>query len=59
MIVFDKKPGSSLDPIADSETKFTTRIGFDLTKPLSSKRTSFDKVAFPDIDLSKYVVDDR
>jgi UbiD family decarboxylase len=59
MIVFDKKPGSSLDPSADSETKFTTRIGFDLTKPLSSKRTSFDKVAFPDIDLSKYVVDDR
>jgi UbiD family decarboxylase len=59
MIVFDKEPGSSLDPSSDAETKLTTRIGFDLTKPLSSKRTSFEKVAFPDIDLSKYVVDDR
>ena len=36
MIVLDREPGSSLDPSAEPGTKLTTKIGFDLTKPLGT-----------------------
>jgi hypothetical protein len=29
-------------------------VGFDLTKPLASRGKSFDKAAFPEVDLTKY-----
>lgn len=54
MIVKDKEPGSSLDPSAEPGTKMTTKIGFDLTKPLVVKGKSFDIAEFPKVDLSKY-----
>jgi 2,5-furandicarboxylate decarboxylase 1 len=53
MVVKDKEPGSSLDPSAEPGTKMTTKIGFDLTKPLRTK--GFDKAEFPEVELSKYV----
>jgi 2,5-furandicarboxylate decarboxylase 1 len=54
MIIKDKEPGSSLDPSAEPGTKMTTKIGFDLTKPLIPKGKNFDRVDFPKADLSKY-----
>jgi len=54
MIVKDKEPGSSLDPSAEPGTKMTTKIGFDLTKPLVVKGKSFDIAEFPKVDTSKY-----
>jgi len=54
MIVKDKETGSSLDPSAEPGTKMTTKIGFDLTKPLVVKGKSFDIAEFPKVDTSKY-----
>ncbi len=54
MIVKDKEPGSSLDPSAEPQTKMTTKIGFDLTKPLLVKGKSFDIAEFPNVDINKY-----
>jgi len=54
MIVKDKEPGSSLDPSAEPGTKMTTKIGFDLTKPLVIKGKSFDIAEFPKVDVKKY-----
>jgi UbiD family decarboxylase len=54
MIIKDKEPGSSLDPSAEPGTKMTTKIGFDLTKPLVVKGKSFDIAEFPKVDINKY-----
>jgi UbiD family decarboxylase len=55
MIIKDKEPGSSLDPSAEPGTKMTTKIGFDLTKPLETRAKNFEKVSFPDVELSMFV----
>ena len=55
MLIFDKEPGSSLDPSAEPGTKNTTKIGFDCTKILDSKGKSFDKAEFPEVDLKRYL----
>ena len=55
LVIKDKAPGSSLDPSADSGTHATTRVGFDLTKPLATQGKSFDKAPFPDVDLSQFL----
>jgi 2,5-furandicarboxylate decarboxylase 1 len=52
MIVFPRAPGSSLDPSAEAETHNTTRIGFDLTKPLGGE--GYDKVPYPQVDLEHF-----
>jgi len=54
MVIRDKEPGSSLDPSAEPGTKMTTKIGFDLTKPLLIKGKSFDIAEFPKVDINKY-----
>jgi UbiD family decarboxylase len=55
MVIKDKEPGSSLDPSAEPGTKMTTKIGFDLTKPLVVKGKSFDIAEFPKVDITKYL----
>ncbi len=55
LVVKAKEAGSSLDPSAEPGSKLTTKIGFDLTKPLAAKGKTFDKAAFPDVDLSRFV----
>jgi 2,5-furandicarboxylate decarboxylase 1 len=55
MIVLDKAPGSSLDPSSEPETHNTTRVGFDLTKPLETKGKAFDKAPFPQVNLSDFL----
>jgi UbiD family decarboxylase len=54
MLIKDKEPGSSLDPSAEPGTKMTTKIGFDLTKPLVVKGKSFEIAEFPKVDIKKY-----
>lgn len=54
LVVKERAPGSSLDPSAEAGTKRTTRLGFDLTKPLETKGKSFDRAAFPKADLAKF-----
>ncbi len=55
MIILEKERGSSLDPSADPDTNETTKIGFDLTKPLQAKGKSFDKADFPRVDLHRLI----
>ena len=55
LVIKDKAPGSSLDPSAEPGTYETTRIGFDLTRPLATQGKSFLKAPFPDIDLRKFL----
>jgi 2,5-furandicarboxylate decarboxylase 1 len=55
LVVKERRPGSSLDPSSDPQTHLTTRMGFDLTKPLASKGKAFDKVPFPEVDLRKFL----
>jgi UbiD family decarboxylase len=56
LVIKDHEPGSSLDPSAEPETNLTTKIGFDLTKPLVTKGKEFSKAAFPDVDLQKFLM---
>ena len=51
LVMLPKERGSSLDPSAEPETHNTTKIGFDLTRPLHSQGKDFGRVEFPDIDL--------
>ncbi len=55
MVVKDREPGSSLDPSAESGTHLTTKIGFDLTKPLAAHGKSFDRAPFPQVDLDRFI----
>jgi UbiD family decarboxylase len=57
MIVLEREPGSSLDPSAEPGTKLTTKIGFDLTKPLGAASQGFELAAFPKVDLALYLDD--
>ena len=58
LVVMPKAPGSSLDPSAESSsagTHLTTRLGFDLTKPLTTQGKDFDKAVFPVVDIDRYL----
>ena len=55
MLVKDKETGSSLDPSAEPGAHLTTKIGFDLTKPLAAKGKTFEKALFPEVDLSRFL----
>jgi UbiD family decarboxylase len=54
MLIKDREPGSSLDPSAEPGTKLTTKIGFDVTKPLVARGKSFDRAEFPKMNPSKF-----
>jgi len=55
LVMLDKEPGSSLDPSAEPGTKLTTKLGFDLTAPIGEARWHYEKVPYPDVDLSKFI----
>jgi len=58
MVMKEKEPGSSLDPSAEPRTKMTTKMGFDLTKPLKViKGKNFERAEFPKVDLEKVLED--
>jgi UbiD family decarboxylase len=55
LIIRERAPGSSLDPSADPGTHMTTRMGFDLTKPLEKAGKSFERAPFPVVDLKRFI----
>jgi 2,5-furandicarboxylate decarboxylase 1 len=55
LIVKAREQGSSLDPSAASGTHFTTKLGFDLTKPLVTHGKDFNRALFPAVDLSRFL----
>jgi UbiD family decarboxylase len=55
LLILDKFPGSSLDPSSEPGSHATTRVGFDLTKPLETKGKSFDRAPFPRVDLNRFI----
>lgn len=55
MVVKEREPGSSLDPSAEPGTKLTTKIGFDLTRPLAAKGKNFEKAAFPQVEIERFL----
>ncbi|MFH1237183.1 MAG: UbiD family decarboxylase [Candidatus Aenigmatarchaeota archaeon] len=58
MVVKTKEKGSSLDPSSDMATRETTKVGFDLTKPLVSKGKDFSRPELPmKINLDDYLVE--
>jgi 2,5-furandicarboxylate decarboxylase 1 len=54
LVVRDRERGSSLDPSAEPGTYLTTKIGFDLTKPLAARGKAFDRVRFQEVDLDRF-----
>ena len=50
-----RERGSSLDPSGEDGTHLTSKLGFDLTKPLHSPGKSFDKAPFPEVNLEDYL----
>jgi UbiD family decarboxylase len=55
LVVKPKEAGSSLDPSSEPGTHLTTRLGFDLTKPVTAHGKDFDKARFPDVNIEKYI----
>ena len=55
LVIKAKEAGSSLDPSSEPGTHLTTRLGFDLTKPVSTHGKDFDKARFPDVNIEKYI----
>ena len=58
LVIKQKERGSSLDPSAELETHLTTKIGFDLTKPLGMQGKHYEKVAYPKVELEKFIGSD-
>jgi UbiD family decarboxylase len=54
LVIKAGETGSSLDPSADPETRKTTKVGFDATKPLEVKGKDFNKAKFPEVDWRKF-----
>lgn len=55
LVIKEREAGSSLDPSADADTYLTTRVGFDLTKPLKTAGKDFEKAAFPKVDIRRFL----
>jgi 2,5-furandicarboxylate decarboxylase 1 len=58
LLIKPKEPGSSLDPSSQRDSNgmhLTTKLGFDLTKPLNKQGKEFEKALFPVVDLAKYL----
>lgn len=58
LVTMPREPGSSLDPSSKRNSNgmhLTTKLGFDLTKPLNKQGKGFEKALFPVVDLDKYL----
>jgi len=58
LTIRSKEPGSSLDPSGERSkdgSHLTTKLGFDLTKPITTHEKGFDKARFPEVDIDKYL----
>jgi 2,5-furandicarboxylate decarboxylase 1 len=58
MVIKPKEPGSSLDPSSErsgSGAHLTTKLGFDLTKPLTTHGKDFEKALYPVVNVDQYI----
>jgi UbiD family decarboxylase len=55
LVIVGRERGSSLDPSAEAGTYLTTKVGFDLTKPMETRGKAFEKAAFPEVDLKRFL----
>jgi UbiD family decarboxylase len=55
LVIIGRERGSSLDPSAEPGTHLTSKMGFDLTKPLEAKGKAFEKAAFPEVDVKRFL----
>jgi UbiD family decarboxylase len=55
LVIIGRERGSSLDPSAEASTHLTTKVGFDLTKPLETKGKAFEKAVFPEVNLDLFL----
>ena len=55
LVILPKEPGSSLDPSAEPGTYHTTKMGFDLTRPLAAKGKDFNRAKFPKVDVKRFI----
>ena len=58
LVIMPNEPGSSLDPSSepsDAGVHLTTKLGFDLTKPLTTHGKDFEKVLFPVVNIDQYI----
>ena len=55
MVIKEREQGSSLDPSAEPGSHLTTKIGFDLTRPLDTKGKDYTKAAFPEVSLEAFL----
>jgi hypothetical protein len=55
LIVKPREQGSSLDPSAESGTHFTTKLGFDLTRPLQARGKDFNRAPYPVVDPDRFL----
>lgn len=53
LVTLPREHGSSLDPSSEPGSNLTTKMGFDLTRPLSTEGKSFDLAPFPAVDLAR------
>jgi 2,5-furandicarboxylate decarboxylase 1 len=54
LVVLPRARGSSLDPSSEPGTHLTSKLGFDLTRPLRVEGKDYGRAPFPDVDLSRY-----
>jgi 2,5-furandicarboxylate decarboxylase 1 len=58
LVIRQREPGSSLDPSSEQTengTYLTTKLGFDLTRPLTTHGKDFEKALFPVVNMEKFV----
>jgi len=55
LVVREKEKGSSLDPSADPNTRETSKMGMDATKPLVAKGKDFTRAEMPKVKIEDYV----
>ena len=55
LVLLERETGSSLDPSAEAGTHLTSKVGFDLTRPLQTKGKDFRKASFPLVDLNRFI----
>ncbi len=51
LVVYEDEKGSSLDPSADANTRQTSKIGLDATKPLNAPPDRYDKAEWKRVNI--------
>lgn len=55
LVVKEDEKGSSLDPSADQNTRATSKMGLDATRPLNAKPEHFDKAEWKRVNPEDYL----